>query len=136
MYQSGDIILIRKRQHMKDMALTNQLYVIIDNHPSQIVGIDYDIICCEIRTFCGEQDKVLCDDNFIVTSKEIGIKSTTNKKRYIHCGLIYYFDLRQITFVVIGRINNETLEKIQEYKKRQDEETERLRQIYKQTIDD
>lgn len=114
MCKVGDIIII---DSYKDNGtfINKHSFVVLDDEDGEIQGLSYDLVCNVMSSFKNKQHKdkkLRFPGNFPITSDDKVTNPDNGKEGYIKAEQLYYFKKSKIDYQVIGRMNDESLEKL------------------------
>ncbi len=110
MCKTKDIILIEQYKS-NEALLDRHSFVVIDDECGEICGIPYDIVCNVMSSFKNDiqrKKKLEYPGNFPVSVSEINVPNGNNREGFIKSDQFYYFNKSNISYRVIGTINDET----------------------------
>ena len=104
MCKVGDIIVVNKYMHS---------FVVIDDNPDSICGLDYTMVTTVISSFKSEKQrkkKLSYMENVeVVEFKKNGKTRKFAKPSYIKADKLFYFDKNKLDYYVFGRISEDLL---------------------------
>lgn len=114
MCKVGDIIII---DNYKDNGtyINKHSFVVLDDENGEIQGLSYDMVCNVMSSFKNEKQrnkKLRYPGNFLITSDDKVTNPDNGREGYIKAEQLYYFNKEKIEYQVIGRMNDESLEKL------------------------
>lgn len=112
----GDIIVIKEYVH-NGFILSRHSFVVLSDEADQIQGLDYNLICNVMSSFKTQEQKekkLRFVGNFPISYTDSSVNGNT-KDGYIKAEQLYYFNKNKIDYQVIGRLNDEILEKLLDF---------------------
>lgn len=114
MCKAGDIIII---DNYKDNGtyLNKHSFVVLDDEDGEIQGLSYDMVCNVMSSFKNgkhKEKKLKFPGNFPISSNDKFTNPDNGREGYIKSEQLYYFKKDKINFLVIGRMNDDSFEKL------------------------
>ena len=112
----GDIVVIDKYVGDDGKILNRHSFVVINDKPGFIEGLNYDFVCNVMSSFKSEKQrmrKLRFEENIEITGNKIisNIKKN-NRNGYIKADQLFFFDKNKIDYYVLGHISNELLNEL------------------------
>lgn len=106
----GDIILIDKYKDIKSRDVDKHPFLVIDDENGQYKGFYIDFVGVAISSFKDDAHK-----NEVLkylSNYEININDGVEKHSFVKLDVIHYFDKNKIEYRVVGKMPDETFNKI------------------------
>ena len=116
MCKLGDIIVINEYIGDDGTKISKHSFVVINDEPNFIEGLQYDLVCNVMSSFKSEKQrmkKIKFEENLEIIGEQIISKiSTNNKSGYIKADQLVYFNKRKIKYYLLGHITDELLKEL------------------------
>lgn len=116
MCKVGDIIVINKYIAENGKEIGQHSFVVIDDNPDSIRGLDYTMVTTVISSFKSEEQKkkkLSYPENIEVFEfQKNGKTRQFAKPSYIKADKLFYFDKDKLDYYVFGRISDELLDEL------------------------
>jgi len=116
MCKLGDIIVIKKYKGDDGKVINKHSFVVINDKPGFIEGLEYDFIANALSSFKSEEhrlQKLKFRENLEYIGNAIISSLPTNSKNgFIKANQLIYFDKETIDFYVLGHISDELLDEL------------------------
>ena len=113
MCKVGDIIVVNKYIAENRKEIGRHSFVVIDDNPDSICGLDYTMVTTVISSFKSEKQrkkKLSYMENVeVVEFKKNGKTRKFAKPSYIKADKLFYFDKNKLDYYVFGRISEDLL---------------------------
>ena len=113
MCKVGDIIVVNKYIAENRKEIGRHSFVVIDDNPDSICGLDYTMVTTVISSFKSEKQrkkKLSYMENVeVVEFKKNGKIKKFAKPSYIKADKLFYFDKNKLDYYVFGRISDDLL---------------------------
>jgi len=110
----GDIILVDAYKHA-GRDLSRHSFVVVSKEAGKIRGLDYNLVCNVLSSFKSTQQrakKLSYPGNFEVTREDTVISYGNDKDGFIKTEQLYYFDISNLDYAVIGSMRPEAFERL------------------------
>lgn len=111
----GDIIVIEKYIGDDGERVSKHSFIVIDDTPGQIGGLNYSLVTNVMSSFRDEEHKnkkLRFKENLEITSDDIIADSKNNKSGYIKADQLIYFDKDKINYYVFAHVDSELLDEL------------------------
>lgn len=115
MCKVGDIIVVEKYISEDGKEMSKHSFVVIDDNPDNIKGLNYSFVSNVMSSFKNEQHKrkkLRYEENVGVTSEDIESDYINGKEGYIKADQLYYFDKNKIEYYVLASVNPDLLDEL------------------------
>lgn len=115
MCKVGDIIVVEKYISEDGKEMSKHSFVVIDDNPDNIKGLNYSFVSNVMSSFKYEQHKrkkLRYEENVGVTSEDIESDYINGKEGYIKADQLYYFDKNNIEYYVLASVNPDLLDEL------------------------
>ncbi len=115
MCRIGDIIVVKEYIGEDGKKVKKHSFVVIDDNPSSIKGLKYDLVASVMSSFYDEEHrnkKLKYEENLHVESDDIISSNKNAKDGYIKADQLHYFDKSSIDYYVFGSISNDLLDEL------------------------
>ena len=116
MCKLGDIIVINEYIGDDGTKISKHSFVVINNEPNFIEGLQYDLVCNVMSSFKSEKQrmkKLKFEENLEIIGEQIISKiAKNNKSGYIKADQLIYFNKRKINYYLLGHITDELLKEL------------------------
>lgn len=117
MCKPGDIILVKGYQD-SGKIIDQHSFVVLSDEGGQIQGLDYELICNVMSSFKNEEQrkkKLSYPGNFEITHNDSVVETGNSKDGFIKAEQFYYFNKEKTNFMVIGKVNEETFDRLLDF---------------------
>ncbi len=111
----GDIIVIDEFKNEVGEKVKKHSFVVINDRGDYIEGLKYDLVCnmlCSFHSDDHKKKKLSYKANFEIAEGVITIKNGNSKSGYIKADQLYYFNKRDIKYVLIGQLSSHMLNRL------------------------
>lgn len=116
MCKVGDIIVVNKYIAENGKEVGQHSFIVIDDNPDSIQGLDYTMVTTVISSFKSEEQKrkkLSYPGNVEVMEFEKNGKTKRfAKPSYIKADKLFYFDKNKLDYYVFGRISDDLLDEL------------------------
>lgn len=115
MCKLGDIIVVNKYKGENGKEISRHSFIVIDDNPSCIRGLDYTHVTTVISSFKNEKQKIKklsYNENLEVKEFIRNGKNKFSKSSYIKADKLFYFNKDKLDYYVFGRISDDMLDKL------------------------
>ena len=116
MCKLGDIIVVNKYEAENGETIGTHSFIVIDDTPDTIKGLEYTHVTTVISSFKSEEQKkkkLRYEENLEVTEYENKGKIKDFKKSsYIKADKLFYFNKNKLDYYVFGRISDDLLDEL------------------------
>ena len=115
MCKLGDIIVVKEFKDRNGNLVPKHSFVVINDEPDFIEGLEYDFIANVMCNFHDEKHKkrkLSIKSNLEIKQHQIYGKKLNNKEGYIKADDLFYFKKKKIKYKVIAHMNAELLDKL------------------------
>ena len=113
MCKLGDIIVVNKYKAENGKTIDTHSFIVVDDTPNSIQGLDYTHVTTVISSFKNEEQKkkkLGFEENLEISEYEKKGKINNFKKSsYIKADKLFYFNKNKLDYYVFGRISDELL---------------------------
>lgn len=111
----GDVIVVRNYVGDDGKKVKQHSFVVIDDNPGTIKGLNYDLVTNVMSSFKDEEHrlkKLRHKENLEISSDDIISNFKNNKSGYIKTDQLFYFDKTKIDYYVFAKVDSELLDKL------------------------
>lgn len=116
MCKLGDIIVVNKYIGDDGKEINKHSFVVINDKPGFIEGLQYDLITNVMSSFKSEEQrmkKLKFEENVEILGEQIISNiPVNNKSGFIKADQLIYFDKNKIDYYVLGHISEELLDEL------------------------
>ena len=115
MCKVGDIIVVEKYISEDGKEMSKHSFVVIDDNPDNIKGLNYSFVSNVMSSFKNVQHKsntLRYEENVGVPSEDIESDDINDKEGYIKADQLYYFDKNKIEYYVLASVNPDLLDEL------------------------
>ena len=116
MCKLGDIIVVNKYIAENGQEIGRHSFIVIDDTPDTIKGLDYTHVTTVISSFKSEEQrlkKLKYEENLEVSEYEQNGKIKDFKKSsYVKADKFFYFNKDKLDYYVFGRISDDLLDEL------------------------
>ena len=116
MCKLGDIIVVNKYTSEEGKEIGRRSFVVIDDNPNSIRGIDYTFVTTVISSFKSKKhrDKKLKYKGNIEVFyfEKYGLKTEFKNSSYIKADKLFYFNKDKIDYYFFGRVTDDLLDEL------------------------
>ena len=113
MCKLGDIIVVNKYTAENGKTIGSHSFIVVDDTPNSIQGLDYTHVTTVISSFKSEEQKkkkLGFEENLEISEYEKKGKINNFKKSsYIKADKLFYFNKNKLDYYVFGRISDKLL---------------------------
>lgn len=116
MCKLGDIIVVNKYMAENGKEIGRHSFIVIDDNPDSIQGLDYTHVTTVISSFKDEEqrkNKLKYEGNMeIMEFEQNGETKSFKKPSYTKADKLFYFDKNKLDYYVFGRISDDLLDEL------------------------
>ena len=115
MCKFGDIIVVQKYKGDDGKELSKHSFVVIEDTPGEISGLNYDLVANVMSSFKNEEHrkmKIKFKENIEVISDDIVGEYKNSKSGYIKADQLFYFDKKKLDYYVFAHITPDLLDEL------------------------
>lgn len=116
MCKLGDIIVVNKYIGDDGKEIGQHSFIVIDDNPNSIKGLEYTHVTTVISSFKNEKQKekkLSHEENMeIRTYEKNGQTKTFKKESYTKADKLFYFNKDKLDYYVFGRISDDLLDEL------------------------
>ncbi len=115
MCKLGDIIVVNKYIGDDGKEIGTHSFIVIDDNPNCIKGLEYTHVTTVISSFKSEEQKrqkLSHKENMEITEFEKNGTRKLKKPSYAKADKLFYFNKNKLDYYVFGRISDELLDEL------------------------
>lgn len=116
MCKLGDIIVINKYIGEDGKEIGQHSFIVVDDNPDSIKGLDYTHVTTVISSFKSEEQKakkLSYEENMEIKEYEkAGQTKPFKKESYTKADKLFYFNKEKLDYYVFGRISDDLLDEL------------------------
>lgn len=115
MCRIGDIIVVNGYIGEDGKEIGQHSFIVIDDKPSSIKGLKYDLVANVMSSFHDEGHKkrrLAHKENLLVESEDIISSYKNSREGYIKADQLHYFDKNNLDYYVFGSISSDLLDEL------------------------
>lgn len=115
MCKLGDIIVVNKYIGDDGKEISKHSFIVIDDNPDCIKGLNYNLVTTVISSFKSEEQKkrkLQYKENMEICEFERNGTKKFSKPSYIKADKLFYFDKEKLDYYVFGRISDDLLDEL------------------------
>lgn len=115
MCKLGDIIVVNKYIGENGKEIGTHSFIVIDDNPNSIKGLEYTHVTTVISSFKSEEQKIKklhYEENMEISEYEKNGTHKFKKASYIKADKLFYFDKDKLDYYVFGRISDDLLDEL------------------------
>ena len=115
MCKFGDVIVVNKYIGDDGAELNQHSFVVIDDNPGTIKGLNYSLVTNVMSSFKSEEirlKKLKYKENLEVTCEDIVAPTNNGKNGYIKADQLFYFDKANLDYYVFATLDPKLLDEL------------------------
>ena len=115
MCKLGDIIVVNKYIGDDGKLISKHSFIVIDNNPDCIKGLNYNLVATVISSFKSQERKkrkLQYKENMEICEFEQNGTKKFRKPSYIKADKLFYFDKEKLDYYIFGRISDDLLDEL------------------------